>query len=262
MGCPSHNPRPPAPLPPEPAVASLAESAPEQSLAWFETQSLWGCPLVHGVPHPGPTLPAGISGMQSASSNATCSPTNSPPPGSYPICPSAHSTAGPPPPNASPASENPCRPRSTPLPDRASAWPGAPAAALAPASPGRSTARRPPSDATTGAYAQHCPEPTVLPSARRSCALRAITVPCSSSATVCADRHAPRLWPGPQYMPRSASAVGLAKRGVIPRKQFYIKLFFYNTVILVDTRAGGNLLSAPQGLNHFLNVARQAAAEV
>jgi hypothetical protein len=30
----------------------------------------------------------------------------------------------------------------------------------------------------------------------------------------------------------------------------------------VDTRAGGNLLSAPQGLNHFLHAARQAAAEV
>jgi hypothetical protein len=33
-------------------------------------------------------------------------------------------------------------------------------------------------------------------------------------------------------MPRSASVVGLAKRGVIPRKQFYIKLFFFNTVML------------------------------
>ena len=32
--------------------------------------------------------------------------------------------------------------------------------------------------------------------------------------------------------------------------------------LLVDTRAGGNLLSAPQGLNHFLNAARQAVAEV
>ncbi len=32
--------------------------------------------------------------------------------------------------------------------------------------------------------------------------------------------------------------------------------------LLVDTRAGGNLLSAPQGLNHFLNAARQSAAEV
>jgi hypothetical protein len=33
-------------------------------------------------------------------------------------------------------------------------------------------------------------------------------------------------------MPRSASVGGLAKRGVIPRKQFYTKLFFFNTVIL------------------------------
>src|SRR5213083_785444 len=32
--------------------------------------------------------------------------------------------------------------------------------------------------------------------------------------------------------------------------------------LLVDTRAGGNLLSAPQGLSHFLHAARQAAAEV
>jgi hypothetical protein len=32
--------------------------------------------------------------------------------------------------------------------------------------------------------------------------------------------------------------------------------------LLVDTRAAGHLLSAPQGLQHFLNVARQAAAEV
>jgi hypothetical protein len=32
--------------------------------------------------------------------------------------------------------------------------------------------------------------------------------------------------------------------------------------LFVDTRAGGNLLSAPQGLNHLLNAARQAAAEV
>ena len=32
--------------------------------------------------------------------------------------------------------------------------------------------------------------------------------------------------------------------------------------LLVDTRATGHLLSAPQGLNHFLSAARQAAAEV
>ncbi len=32
--------------------------------------------------------------------------------------------------------------------------------------------------------------------------------------------------------------------------------------LLVDTRAAGHLLSAPQGLNHFLHAAREAAAEV
>lgn len=32
--------------------------------------------------------------------------------------------------------------------------------------------------------------------------------------------------------------------------------------LLVDTRAAGHLLSAPQGLNHFLVVAREASAEV
>jgi RecA-family ATPase len=32
--------------------------------------------------------------------------------------------------------------------------------------------------------------------------------------------------------------------------------------LLVDTRAIGHLLSAPQGLSHFLNAARQAATEV
>ena len=37
-------------------------------------------------------------------------------------------------------------------------------------------------------------------------------------------------------MPRSASVGGLAKRGVIPRKQFYIRLFFFNTVILSTVR--------------------------
>ncbi len=38
-------------------------------------------------------------------------------------------------------------------------------------------------------------------------------------------------------MPRSASVGGLAKRGVIPRKQFYNKMFVFNTVILVGAAA-------------------------
>src|SRR5919198_1210341 len=55
--------------------------------------------------------------------------------------------------------------------------------------------------------------------------------------------------PTPQFVERLASmrrAVGAAA----------------DQNLLVDTRAGGNLLSAPQGLNHFLNAARQASAEV
>src|SRR5688572_19861317 len=93
---------------------------------------------------------------------------------------------------------------------------------------------RPPlSDAATGACDERCLQPGALPSARYSYALPVTTIPCSSSSTVCADQHAPRRWPSPPYTPRSASAVGLAKRGVIPRKQFYIDLLLSNTVILV-----------------------------
>src|SRR5438270_13920070 len=51
-------------------------------------------------------------------------------------------------------------------------------------------------------------------------------------------------------MPRSASVGGLAKRGVIPRKQFYIKLFFYNTVILVSRDVG----SMPGHFAEFIQV--------
>ena len=42
--CRAHNPHRPAPRPQEPAAAKLAESAPEQSLAWFETPLLPGTP--------------------------------------------------------------------------------------------------------------------------------------------------------------------------------------------------------------------------
>src|ERR1700733_11017979 len=48
-------------------------------------------------------------------------------------------------------------------------------------------------------------------------------------------------------MPRSASVGGLAKRGVIPRKQFYNKMLFYNTVILA-TNPLGNLPNGRYGI--------------
>src|SRR5215469_5209944 len=162
-----------------------------------------------------------------------CSPTNSLPPGSYPICPTHRSTAGQHPPNVSPASEIQYRRRSTRPLYRVSAWWEEHIAEPRPASPRRSMARPPPGDEATGAYDEHCLEPSAQPSARHSCALRATTIPCSSSSGEYADRRAPRRWPSPRYMPRSASVGGLAKRGVIPQKQFYINLFFFNTVILV-----------------------------
>ena len=53
-------------------------------------------------------------------------------------------------------------------------------------------------------------------------------------------------------MPRSASVVGLAKRGVIPRKQFYNNLFFFNTVILVLWLLGFFAFHVAGGLIHLL----------
>src|SRR3984885_1421368 len=134
-----------------------------------------------------------------------------------------------------------------PPPGRVSACLAALPAAPASASLRRSRAHPPQSDGVTGASDEHCPEPSAPPSARHSCARRAIAIPRSSSLTAYADRHAPRHWPSPQYMPRSASAVGLAKRGVIPRKQFYIKMSVFNTVIL-----GRLLLVVQVGLSVFL----------
>ena len=226
-------PHPPVPLPGGPVAPSLAESAPEQSLAWFETQLLAVRPLVGSVWHPGTTPPAGITATRLANSNSTCSPTNSLLPGSCPICPTHRSTAGQHRPNASPALENPCHLRSTPPPDRVSAWSARLRVALAPASLRRSRGRRPPSDEATGACDEHCLEPGARPSAPHSCARRTTATPCSSSTTACVDRHAPRRLPSPQYMPRSAPAVGLAKRGVIPPNNSTSECYLVTTVILV-----------------------------
>ena len=173
--------------------------------------------LVGSASHPDTTLPAGIVATPLANSNSTCSPTSSPLPDSYPICPTLRSTVARHPPNVCPVSGKLCHPQSKPPPDRFSAWLAAPGSARQPASPHRPKARPPPNDAETDVHDEHCSEPNAPPSAQRSCVLRAITVRCSSSSEAGADLHAPRRWPGPQYMPRSASAVGLARRGVIPQ---------------------------------------------
>jgi hypothetical protein len=74
------------------------------------------------------------------------------------------------------------------------------------------------------------------------------TIPAARRVLVCQFEL-----PTPQFVSRLASM----RRGV-PSEEGAAA----DQNLLVDTRAGGNLLSAPQGLNHFRNAARQAAAEV
>ena len=217
MACRFHNRRLPAPLLRQPSAPTPSGSVVKQSPAWFETQSLLEPRPAGSVRYPGTTPPADTAAKRWADSNSKCSPTNSRPPDSCPVCPLDRSTVEPLPQNAFPALETPCHRRSMPPRDRVSAWSAAPPAAHAPASLRRSRARPPRGGAATGACGEHYPEPSAPPSARRSCALPATTIPCSSSSGVRADRRAPRRWPGPRDMPRSASVVGLAKRGVIPQ---------------------------------------------
>ena len=85
----------------------------------------------------------------------------------------------------------------------------------------------------------------------------------SGAGTGCRQR--PRRFP-----PYPAARRVLVCQFELPTPQFVSRLASMRRSVgaaadqnlLVDTRAGGNLLSAPQGLNHFLNAARQAAAEV
>src|ERR1035438_8867030 len=57
-------------------------------------------------------------------------------------------------------------------------------------------------------------------------------------------------------MPRSASAVGLAKRGVIPRKQFYNKMFLFNTVILILPATQAAAQDAREIVRHAIELDR------
>jgi len=114
---------------------------------------------------------------------------------------------------------NPCHPRSTPLPDRASAWSATHPAAPAPASLRRPIGHPPPKGATTGGCDEH-----VWGQARRHrlghlLALPlATTIPCSSSSPACAGGVPRGLGQALRYMPRSASAVAWRRKGVIPQK--------------------------------------------
>jgi len=64
------------------------------------------------------------------------------------------------------------------------------------------------------------------PSAQCFCVHRVTAIPCSSSSKVRAGLRAPRLSPGPLYMPRSVSLVALARRGVISQNNSTSKCSF------------------------------------
>src|SRR5262249_22566440 len=101
----------------------------------------------------------------------------------------------------------------------ASAWWATHACAPAPAVLHHSTAPSPPNDARTGASAA-CDLDLDLDgrlSARCSCVRPGTRGPCHSSSEGRARVCAPRRSPGPVYMPRSVSLVGLAQRGVFPQ---------------------------------------------
>jgi signal transduction histidine kinase len=60
-------------------------------------------------------------------------------------------------------------------------------------------------------------------------------------------------------MPRSVSLVGLAQRGVIPQKQFYIRMFFYDPVVIGNVSLASDLLGEGHPASPRLREAAKAA---
>src|ERR1700689_918520 len=101
----------------------------------------------------------------------------------------------------------------------------------------RSRAPSPPNGAGTGASLGCAQDPDGPPSAQCSCARQVTVDPCSNSSTVSVGLRAPRLSPGPQYMPRSVSLVGLARKGVIPQNNSTPKSLVCDPVVLGSRRS-------------------------
>src|SRR5215472_8518447 len=70
------------------------------------------------------------------------------------------------------------------------------------------------------------------PLAQCSCARRATANPCNNPSAVRVGLGAPRRSPSPQYMPRSASPVGLARRVLRPQNNSTPDCCLYDPVIL------------------------------
>src|SRR5215472_11981936 len=73
------------------------------------------------------------------------------------------------------------------------------------------------------------------PLAQCSYARRATANPCNNPSAVRVGLRAPRRSPGPQYMPRSASPVGLARRVLRPQNNSTPDCCFYDPVVLEAT---------------------------
>ena len=159
-------------------------------------------------------------------------PTDSPLPDSYLVFLLVHSTDVRLRPNACLSSESRCRLRSRPPLALAYASLVTRGCALQRAVLGRSRAPWPPNGAGTDVSPGRSQDPVAPPSAQCSCAHRATAVPCSNSSKACAGLRAPRRSPGPLYMPRSVSLVGLALRGVIPQNNSTLKCLFCDPVVL------------------------------
>src|SRR6202035_2807064 len=89
--------------------ARAADCMPRQVGAFGRRRVLDYLDRAGSVWHSDTTIPASTIATQSAGLNSTCSPTNSPLPGSYPICPLDRGPAGQCPLNAFLASANHCR---------------------------------------------------------------------------------------------------------------------------------------------------------
>src|SRR6516165_7974841 len=87
----------------------------------------------------------------------------------------------------------------------------------------------------TGASVGCSQDPGAPPSAQCSCGPRVTAILCSSSSKVSAGLRAPRLSPGPLYMPRSVSLVGLARKGGIPQNNSTTECCFCDSVVLGES---------------------------
>src|SRR5262249_38226239 len=118
-----------------------------------------------------------------------------------------------------------------PLPP-ASAWQAILVHAHDPVGIGHSMEPSPLGGAMIDAWLERYSDLAAPPLAQCSYARRATANPCNNPSAVRVGLRAPRRSPGPQYMPRSASPVGLARRVLRPQNNSTPDCCFYDPVVL------------------------------